>query len=255
MNRNARNFADLLASLPPEAWETALRRQPEWFGLEDRFPVFGEGPFAVLLTLAGLNAFQLKGKAETGYWTQFPGHVCAMDACSAPNDLAARLEPFYRTERLHDQKVRRLYRFLDSSLAALMWTSSAADLAGLFPSIRQRLASVMGQQATAKTICYAAKCLGIALLICGAARFDASGLPVPVDSRILRLSSELRLCSRMTPAPLRSCWEEILKRIRRRSPQVTMIHLDSLAWQLAGLDPEDRDAYLNGLQNGDESIF
>ena len=34
-----------------------------------------------------------------------------------------------------------------------------------------------------------------------------------------------------------------------------MIHLDSLAWQLAGLDPEDRDAYLNGLQNGDESIF
>ena len=94
MNRNARNFADLLASLPPEAWETALRRQPEWFGLEDRFPVFGEGPFAVLLTLAGLNAFQLKGKAETGYWTQFPGHVCAMDACSAPNDLAARLEPF-----------------------------------------------------------------------------------------------------------------------------------------------------------------
>ena len=247
MKQNARRFADVLSSLTPEAWDKALRRQPEWFGLEDRAGVFGEGPFAVLLTLAGLNAFQLKGRAETGYWTQLPEHICAMASCPTPQDLAVQLEPFYLRERLHAQKVKRLHRFLNSPLAGRMWASTAADLAGTFPAFRPHLAGVMGQSATAKTVCYAAKCLGIALLICGESRFDASDLPVPVDSRILRLSTELRLCAPLTPAPVRTCWEQILKQIQKRSPHVTMIHLDSLVWQLAGLNADGRAAYLTDL--------
>jgi len=54
-----KNFSDI----PDEAWEEIVRKEPEWKFIE-QFYKFGFNRSSVIVVAAGLNDYQLKGRAE-----------------------------------------------------------------------------------------------------------------------------------------------------------------------------------------------
>ncbi|ACY48218.1 conserved hypothetical protein [Rhodothermus marinus DSM 4252] len=236
-----RRIVDILQQIPLEAWEHIVACEPEWHYMSDLLPSYGEGPFAVLMVTAGLNDFQLKGKAEKAYWPVLKKYLVQSPIPDRPEDLIPALAPFYAGERLPELKLRRLRRFLQSHLAQRMWLADASTMAPHFQTIWLKLARIMEQSPEQKTIVFAMKCLGIAFLIAGERNFSFEKIPIPVDFRVRMLTRRLTRRN-LDDEAIRFFWNQVLQELQRTLP-VTMIHLDSLVWQIGNLADNDLIAY------------
>lgn len=239
-------FVTLLSQLDAVTWNATVTEEPEWQWLQPRCRDWDFGRFAALFVVLGLNDYQTKGKADVGYWPKVVPLIPRTPAPDSPAAMAEILEPFFSRERLGTNKVARLHRFTSSTLCAEMWAADASKLAATFPSIWQRLGRTMNQPATKKTIAFAMKCLALALLMVGEDSFDFSAVPVPVDSRIRSVSARLGLGSSDEESE-RNRWQAALAQIRAARPEVTMVHLDSILWQIGTLPPADMARHLRAL--------
>ncbi|KAF5053746.1 N-glycosylase/DNA lyase [anaerobic digester metagenome] len=239
-------FARLLGEIPIDAWNRIVENEPEWQEMQRFLPKYGFGPFAVLMTVCGLNDYQLKGKAEHAYWPPIRELLEAAPAPKSPVGLGATLAEFYEHERLATDKLRRLAQFIRSPLAGELWRLSPEEVSRRLVSIWQDLADVMRQSPEKKTIVFAMKCLAIALLMAGETTFPFERIQIPVDIRINEMTARLGGPTGSDDA-VRTCWDGVLAGIRRRNPAVTMVHLDSLVWQLAGESGPGRRRYFDSL--------
>jgi N-glycosylase/DNA lyase len=159
------------------------------------------------------------------------------------------LEPFYIRERLAQNKVQRLKRFVSSELCQEIWKSDSFSLAADFEKIWRLLGRTMNQEPTKKTIAFAMKCLALALLMVNEARFDFGAVPVPVDSRIRSASARLGLPAN-DEATERERWNKALGRLRESNGAITMVQLDSLLWQIGTLSQQEMQCHLATLGVG-----
>jgi DNA-(apurinic or apyrimidinic site) lyase len=239
-------FVSLLARLDAESWNATITEEPEWKWLHPRSRDWEFGRFAALFVVLGLNDYQTKGKADVGYWPKVVPLVPRTPPPESPADLAETLEPFFERERFGTNKVARLHRFTESTLCAEIWSATASELADSFPAVWKRLGRTMNQPATKKTIAFAMKCLALALLMVDEKSFDFSAVPVPVDSRIRSVSARLGLGSSDEETE-RNRWQAALNQIRATRPEVTMVHLDSILWQIGTLSSAEITFHLKAL--------
>jgi DNA-(apurinic or apyrimidinic site) lyase len=214
-----------------------VKKEPEYQEMEALAQRYPPGAFMVLMVAAGLNDFQLKGKAEIAYWPPLRRHLETLPIPNSPNNLKQLLGQFYQKERLNNMKLDRLRRFMESSLAEELWNKTPRDVAAQLKNIWHQVAIVMGQKPSDKTIAFSAKTLGIGLLLLNETGFDFAGIPVPVDLRVRNLTPFLTTDDRV-----QEFWNEVLIKLRTTQPHLTHLHLDSLLWQYAGAS--DKRAYL-----------
>ncbi len=229
---------DCLCMIPFESWEALIELDPEYKYFKKFKTQLTCGQFSVLLVMAGLNAYQLKGYAEKAYWSKLSEWISSYKMPNAPSDLCVVLVGFYEAERLPTGKLKRLSRFLNSDLAKRLWQQSGKTIEKNFEKIWDELAVVMNQKSHDKTICFSMKCLAISLLMYGYADFCFS-MPIPVDSRISRWTNRLGLCDGESKGEIQQVWSKILKGLKDHDSRLNMIHLDCLLWQTAVLDDDD----------------
>jgi len=242
-----KRLAEILKEIPWETWKDIVREEPEWKLLRHFLNSYGFGPFTVLMVAAGLNDYQLKGKAEEVYWPKIHEILTKSSPPKSPNELCNMLIPFYHKERLNKNKIERLNRFLKSPLASALWESSPEEVSEKFLDIWKELAQVMVQKPQDKTISFAMKCLGICLLMSDEYKFDFGHIPIPVDFRVRKFTQEAGLCDECTDEEIRAVWRDILSLLRKHYPDITMIQLDSLVWQIATLNPSQLREYFRKL--------
>lgn len=235
-------------SIPYPSWDLIVKNEPEWILFKQFHAMYRFGPFAVFMLACGLNAYQLKGRAETGYFPSVRDCLFQCRVPETPRDLLAILLPLYECERLPKGKCARLVRFLKSDLAERIWSCSPAGIEQAFIPIWHELAAVMGQQKDRKTIVFAMKCLGIALLMEHKVNFHFEEIPIPVDSRVRKITGELGGPTQPDCA-VQQYWHEVIGQVRKKDPTVTMIHLDSFLWQVMGYSGEERKEWFcrNGI--------
>jgi len=243
----------LLAQMPLEVWNKIVMDEPEWQCMRGFLEKYGFGRFSVLMISAGLNDYQLKGRAEKVYWPRIKELLEGKKAPNTLEEMESMLAEFYRNERLAEQKLKRLNRFLSSSLAKSLWKASPNEAARDFPQIWLKLSEVMQQKPSDKTIAFAMKTLGLALLMAG-----RSDLPIettiPVDSRIRSFTQRLSI-SAENDETVKAFWKDVLERLRENLP-ISMIHLDSLVWQIGTLSKAEIVNYFSqlGLRNIGERL-
>jgi len=239
-------FVNLLGQLPDTSWAASVNQLPSCKLLRPLSREWPFGRFATLYVLGGLNNYQLKGRAEVSYWPKILPLIVHGSIPKSPHELKEKLLPFYKAERLSVAKVKRLERFVNSKLCCQIWDSDALIVAIEFLAIWPELARTMKQKRDAKTIVFAMKCLACALLLVGETGFDFGTIPIPVDSRISELSRRLGLISSGGEME-RNRWSQVLDNIRGSNPEVTMIHLDSILWQISILSEQQIVTHLLNL--------
>ncbi|MCD6231914.1 N-glycosylase/DNA lyase [Candidatus Aerophobetes bacterium] len=247
VKENKKRLVEILTEIPWGVWEKIVRQEPEWVNMESFLPIYGFGPFSVLMVVAGLNDYQLKGKAEKVYWSEISRLLKNSPPPQSPEELYNLLEPFYRQERLWNVKLNRLDRFFQSLLPRKLWESTPSIVAKEFPDIWINLAQIMRQRPQDKTISFAMKCLGMSLMMAGEYNFDFTKIPIPVDSRVARFTERVGILFSSDAKAIRQLWSEILTSLRECYPSLTMIHLDSLVWQIASLEDAGIKSYFEGL--------
>jgi N-glycosylase/DNA lyase len=246
--KRVNQFISLIKKIPFNVWENIVRNEPEWVYLEPLYDNYGFGRFAVTLLIIGLNDYQLKGKAEQKYWSVIASHLKSFNIPESVDDLEKCLTFFYQKERLPKGKIKRLHCFLQSNLAKEIWKATPNKIERNFQQIWKQLASIMKQNKDAKTICFAMKCLGITLLISNYTNFDFTCISIPVDSRIEQFTKKTRLLHDISPKSIRSLWNTILYDLQHTNERLTMIHLDSLIWQIGTLDHDSIGEYFSEYQ-------
>ncbi|AXI25239.1 hypothetical protein CFE53_03400 [Methanofervidicoccus sp. A16] len=227
-------ISEVLSKIPLQVWNEIVKKEPEWIYMYKFLGKYGFGRFAVLMTVAGLNDYQLKGRAEVAYWPPLSALLEKKEVPRSPLELMYILREFYSKERFSNRKIERLKKFLISSLAQDLWTSKPEDVARDFVNIWYRLADTMRQDINAKTITFAMKCLGISLLMVGETDFSFEEIPIPVDYRVREFTERLGVAV-WNDDDIRYFWTSVLEELRK-NVDVNMIHLDSLVWQIGVLD-------------------
>lgn len=241
----------LLSQLPANVWAAAVTQAPSYALLKPYSETWPFGRFAVTYVMLGLNNYQLKGKAEKGYWPKILP-LLPENPPKSPDELRQLLLPFYQTERMVDQKVNRLNGFLGSPLCQHLWGSDAASIAAEFLRIWRLLGQTMNQKPELKTIAFAMKCLAYALILVDETGFDFGTIPVAVDSRVRALSARLGLPC-VSDEVERQRWQSVLQRLRRTNTELTMIHLDCILWQIGTLSQRQVVARLRTLGAREET--
>jgi len=244
--RRLNDLVRLLSQIPDEAWVAAVNQTPSCRFLRPLSQAWPFGRFAALYLMGGLNNYQLKGRAEDAYWPKILPLIEQAAIPRHPHELRETLQPFYRAERFSTAKLNRLDRFLGSSLCGRIWDSDSGIIATEFLTIWPELARTMRQARGKKTIVFGMKCLAYALILVGKTGFDFRPIPIPVDSRIRELSRRLGLVSR-GDAQERARWNQVIDNIRSSNPGVTMLHLDSVLWQIGTLSKRQIKNHLLGL--------
>lgn len=232
--RRLDDLVRLLRQVPDGAWAAAVNQTPSCRFLRPLSQVWPFGRFAVLYLMGGLNNYQLKGRAEDAYWPKILPLIEQAAIPQYPHELRETLKPFYRTERLSTVKLNRLDRFLGSPLCSRIWDSDPEILSNNFLVIWPELSRTMKQAREKKTIVFGMKCLAYALLLVNKTGFDFRPIPIPVDSRVRELSRRLHLVDK-GDAQERGRWNYVIDNIRISNPGVTMLHLDSVLWQIGTL--------------------
>ena len=244
--KQEKRLVTILHDVPWAVWQGIVREEPEWHQMEGFLSRLGYGKFAVLMIATGLNDYQLKGRAEVAYWPPLCEHLQGASEPKTISDMETLLNSFYQTERLYTTKLKRLKRFMSSPLAGRLWTTSPRGAESPFVEIWQELSQTMRQKPAAKTIAFAMKCLGISLLMVRLYGFDFGTIPIPVDLRVRRFTERAGLPTG-SDRELQEAWQGILAALQRDEPRITMIHLDSLVWQIASLEKQELVAYFNRL--------
>lgn len=240
-------LAEILGMIPPQTWQLIVKKDPQWRHLDPLRKILPQGSFSVFLMAVGLNAFQLKGKAETAYWAKLYELLEECESIPSIEVLAEHLAKFYQKERLYNSKLERLSRFMSSPLAKDLWTKSHQDISTMTVNIWQELGNVMNQALHEKTICFAMKCLGVSLILASEYEFDFHDVPIPVDSRICKFTDRLGLNFGDNTRKIQEFWQRILSLLRPSLPKINMIHLDSIIWQIAHHDTDELAAYFEKL--------
>ena len=247
---------NLFTRIPAEVWDRVVEEEPEWRYMNGFLEKYGFGRFTVLMVAAGLNDFQLKGRAEIAYWPRLRDLLEKRlpEVPNSPKEMEDMLKEFYVRERLRDLKLRRLNRYLSSRLAARLWNAEPEDVAENFTGIWHELAGTMNQKMDAKTIVFAMKCLGMSLLMAGENNFSFEKIPIPVDYRVRVFTERLGVCV-VNDSDVRAFWERVLEGIKK-SININMIHLDSLVWQIGVLEKQEIVEYFSafGLSELGEKI-
>jgi len=238
---------EILKKIPLESWQLIVKKEPEWQHLEPLRNKFPHGSFSVFMLAIGLNAYQLKGRAEITYWPQLYEVMKNYDSEPFVKALYEHLVEFYKTERLNAAKIKRLSRFLSSSLAEKLWNKFPQEISSMTDNIWRSLGNVMKQDLHKKTICFAMKCLGISLMMANEYDFDFHGIPIPVDLRITKFTNRLGIDIGEKTLPIQNFWNSILSSLRPTYSQINMIHLDSIIWQIAHHDTDELISYFNDL--------
>lgn len=244
---NQRKLVEILKEIPQPVWDRIVKKAPEWQNLVSFSNLYGFGPFSVLMLVIGLNAYQLKGRAEIAYFPKIRELLEQYPTPRTPRELLNLLNLFYAHERLNSIKSKRLERFLKSPLASNLWKSSPEEISSNFIRIWDELTQLMGQRPQDKTITFAMKCLGLSLLMDQEHNFDFNNISIPVDSRVAKLTQRAVLCINMKDQEIRAVWNEILSDLQRTLPSITMIHLDSLVWQIGSLQESELRDYFKTL--------
>ena len=218
-----------------------MEKEPEWYNMQPFLEKYTFGQFAVLMVACGLNDFQLKGTADISYWPKIKT-LLESRAIVTVDDIGGVLHEFYSNERLGRMKNTRLNTFMKSSMARDMANSTPESISKQFIEYWQRLAHTMNQTSEKKTIVFAMKCLGLALLMAGECSFDFDPIPIPVDLRVRRLTAQLGF-STSTDEDVRLLWRQVLSALREENQCVTMVHLDSFVWQIAGVETSSISDY------------
>lgn len=103
----------------------------------------------------------------------------------------------------------------------------------------------MRQDGEAKTITFAMKCLGIALLMAGESKFSFEKISIPVDYRVREFTKRIGVTFD-GDGEVRKFWSHVLAELRK-SVDVNMIHLDSLIWQIGVLEKHEIVEYFSRL--------
>lgn len=242
-------FVDVLCKLPETVWSSTVYSEPEWKWMLPLSRSWEFGHFAALFMTLGLNDFQTKGKADVGYWPKVVPLIRNQSEPNEPGQLIGLLKQFFANERLAVKKVNRLERFATSSLCAEIWTCKPETIAADFKQTWRSLGETMKQPPTKKTIAFAMKCLALALLMVNEDGFDISSIPVPIDSRLRAVALRLG-CASGTDSDEQHRWSNALEKIRNTGKQITMVHLDSLLWQIGTLSREEMQSHLVSLNAG-----
>jgi DNA-(apurinic or apyrimidinic site) lyase len=240
-------LAEILGMIPKETWQSIVEMEPEWQHLEPLCHKFPGGSFCVFMMTAGLNAFQLKGKAETAYWAKLRQLLDDCESVSTIKVLVEFLVKFYQKERLYNCKLERLARFMNSSLVFNLWVKTPKKISLMTAEIWTELANIMNQAMHDKTICFAMKCLGISLMISGEYDFAFQEIPIPVDSRITKFTKKLGVGIEENTRKIQGFWQGVLSLLHPSLPSISMIHLDSLIWQIAHHDTDELFEYFRQL--------
>lgn len=72
----------------------------------------------------------------------------------------------------------------------------------------------------------------------GESNFSFESIPIPVDYRVREFTRRLGVAVR-DDEDVRTFWNGVLKELRRDRPEVNMIHLDSLIWQIGVLSKSE----------------
>lgn len=240
-------LAEILRMITLEVWQLIAKKNQEWLQLEPLRNKFLHGSFSVFMLTVGLNAYQLKGRAEQNYWPQLYEFMKDYDSVPCVGILYEYLAEFYKKERLNAAKIERLVRFLRSSLAEKLWIQSPQEIASSINRIWHSLGNVMKQKLHEKTICFAMKCLGVSLMMANDYSFDFQDVPIPVDSRIVKFTNSLGFNFGEKSRTIQCFWRDVLLSLQPTLPQINMIHLDSLIWQIAHFDTDELVSYFEGL--------
>jgi len=244
LRKNEVSITRVLRRIPLNIWDEIIRREPEWVYMEEFLEPYGFGRFSVLMVMAGLNDFQLRGRAEVAYWPRLRAHLRGRAIPSNLMEMGDLFLEFYKKERLSRLKTRRVHRFMSSGLAERLWRSDPEGTAKDFLDIWRDLAMTMRQSKEAKTIVFAMKCLGISLLMAGNSSFSFEEIPIPVDFRIRNFSRRIGVYG---DENIRGFWRRVLDGIREEKP-INMIHLDSLIWQIGSLREAELLRYFRDLK-------
>lgn len=242
-----KRLAEILGMIPKETWQRIVKMEPEWQHLEPLRPKFPKGSFCVFMMTAGLNAFQLKGKAETAYWVKLRQLLEDCESVPTIKALVEFLVKFYQKERLYNCKLERLARFMNSPLAFNLWEKAPKKISQMTDNIWREMGNIMNQALHDKTICFAMKCLGISLMISGEYDFAFPEIPIPVDSRVTKFTKKLGAGIEENTRKIQEFWQGILSLLRQVRPEINMIHLDSLIWQIAHHDTDEQLDYFRQL--------
>lgn len=242
-----KRLAETLGMISKETWQRIVEMEPEWQQLEPLRQIFPQGSFSVFMMMAGLNAFQLKGKAETAYWAKLRQLLEDCESVSTIKTLVAFLVKFYQKERLYNCKLERLARYMNSPLVFNLWEKAPKKISLMMEDIWQELGNIMNQALQEKTICFAMKCLGISLMISGECDFTFPEIPIPVDSRITKFTKKLGIGIEESTRKIQEFWQGVLSLLGPSLPSLTMIHLDSLIWQIAHHDTDELLDYFRQL--------
>ena len=232
-----------LVRIPWEVWHVdraKLLARPSFRDIGDTPERYSPGAFMTLMGVAGLNNYNLprEVKADVGYWHPFWRQVIASTIPSDPKELESILEPFYRTQpEGRQQKVPRLRKFCFSQLARELWCMEPDQVKIVLPELWCRFASTMDQDRYRKTIAYAPKTIGNALHILGLDSFNYSGIPIPSDYRLGKLTPCLKEpypMSANTQDMIQQFWAEVLECLQSAEPRVLMYHLDTFLWTYVG---------------------
>ncbi len=238
---NFERVCEALKKLKWDVWEKAVKNEPEWKETKPLLERYGPNKFLVFMVMAGLNDYQLKGPAEIKYWPLLVRNLMdKSDIPNKPSDLIELLKSFYANERLYENKLKRLEKFLNSELALKLWQMPLKEIARNLDKIWYELAETMKPKSTSinnycnrKTIVFAMKCLAISLLMFEIRDFEFN-IPIPVDSRIKKITFKWGLLSENSPEKdIQQTWQAVLENLKKTYPYINMTHLDSFLWQRA----------------------
>lgn len=228
-----KSIAVVLSEITETSWNSILLESSMCDNLHVISKKMKYGPFAVLVILLALNDYQLKGKAEENYWPPL-GNLLSSKVKNniSKEELLKILMPFYRAERFADQKIKRLDKFINSSLADRIWDEKSKKVSEQFHNIWIDLSRVMGQKKDQKTIVFSMKCLGRSLIMYGETSFSFTNIPIPVDSRIESVTKSFNF-SVNNGNQIRDIWSKVLDMIQAKGVTINMMHLDSFLFKLS----------------------
>ena len=196
--------------------------------------------FAPLVIANALVSYQLSGRGEDWWW-EFARYFSENLVADFAGAYKVFLPQSRTNRRLVDVKVRRLRR-----AEAFLQNMRPEEYYGNMIALQTDLARILGTKKNAKTIVFAVKMFGYAMRIAtGEFRPYPMEIPIPVDSRIRKLTERL---DKDNPARF---WQDVAEQTG-----VPPLHIDSILWPALSGDPDVQDKIRRTFGNiGDELIL
>ena len=279
LSNNIERLADRVASIlskldNKEIWMKIIENEPEWRiikrykideDFEDQF-----GKFALIMIATAINDYYLGVESAEDYWNRVIKRIaCEKEKLIKLNNdnFIKRLAYIYaqaltgskpscnkyngRREKPvadYNKKLWRLFKLFMSPLPSRIVEMKKDDFRNTktLNQIWKNLAKAMKQNTNAKTITFAMKTIGIALIMRDDEVLFDFAIPIPVDFRIKNITRRITSCHgirELSEVQIQKFWEIVINKMNKKlkNIKIDVIYIDSLLWQL------DRDP--GGVQN------